>query len=163
MNGQQGASLLEVLVAMLVLSVVILGFVALQVRATQNSVEYTQINRATALIRDLTERMRVNRAGQEIWLQASQSSSNSSPNCQQQDCTPQEFALYDLAQVQATAKAYAMKVAVLPCQNTAMQRQCIYVAWGDTQASHGDGKPHCTQGTGYVPQARCVMMEAYVY
>lgn len=57
---QTGVGLIEVLIAVLVLGVGILGMVSMQVTAKRNSYEATQRSIATALARDIIERMRSN-------------------------------------------------------------------------------------------------------
>ncbi len=57
---QIGVGLIEVLIALLVLGVGILGMVSMQVTAKRNSYEATQRSIATALASDIIERMRSN-------------------------------------------------------------------------------------------------------
>lgn len=57
---QAGVGLIEVLIAVLVLAVGLLGMVSMQVTAKRNSYEATQRSIATALARDIIERIRVN-------------------------------------------------------------------------------------------------------
>lgn len=58
---QRGSTLLEVLVAVLIFSFGILGLVAMQVRATQYSVDAEDRNRAALLADDLAAQMRLAR------------------------------------------------------------------------------------------------------
>ena len=60
---QTGVGLVEIMVALLLLAVAVLGFVALQVRAIAASEEAGQNVQAMNLARDLSERMRMNREG----------------------------------------------------------------------------------------------------
>lgn len=60
LNRARGVGLIEVLIAVLVLSVGLLGMVALQVTAKRNSYEATQRSIATGLARDILERIRSN-------------------------------------------------------------------------------------------------------
>jgi len=57
---QAGLGLIEILVAMLVFAVGLLGLAAVQVVATSNGLETTQRSIATGLARDIIERMRSN-------------------------------------------------------------------------------------------------------
>jgi len=63
MKRQTGVGLVEVLVALVLLSIAVLGFVALQIRAITASNEATMNVQATNIARDLAERMRMNRDG----------------------------------------------------------------------------------------------------
>lgn len=60
-HTQRGSTLLEVLVAVLIFSFGILGLVAMQVRATQYSVDAEDRNRAALLADDLAAQMRLAR------------------------------------------------------------------------------------------------------
>jgi type IV pilus assembly protein PilV len=60
---QRGVTLLEVLIALLVLSIGLLGLAALQTRAVRFSQMADMHNRAVLLVRDISERMRGNPAG----------------------------------------------------------------------------------------------------
>lgn len=59
---QRGSTLLEVLVSVLIFSFGILGLVAMQVRATQFSVDAEDRNRAALMADDLAARMRLARS-----------------------------------------------------------------------------------------------------
>lgn len=62
-NAHKGVGLVEVLVALVLLSIAVLGFVALQVRAVAASNEASMNVQATNIAQDLAERMRMNRSG----------------------------------------------------------------------------------------------------
>ena len=61
-TAQKGVGLVEVLVALLILALGVLGFAALQLRALDAAQEATEQTIAMNTARDLAERMRVNRA-----------------------------------------------------------------------------------------------------
>lgn len=60
MRAQRGVGMVEVLVALLLLAIGVLGFTALQLRAVSASMEASNQVLALNLARDLTERMRAN-------------------------------------------------------------------------------------------------------
>lgn len=159
---QQGISLLEVLVALLLLAIVVLGFVGVQYKITQADFSQAQQNKAIILANNLLERMQSNHQALPDYLFNSNTPS-SSIDCSQSFCTAQQLAEYDISQISQIAKQDALSIAVLQCPATAHKQLCIYVAWGETTASDGQGKPHCTQGVAYVNNAECIMLEAYVY
>ena len=64
-SSQNGVGLMEVLVALLVLAIGVLGFVALQYRAVEASAESTYRVEGMSLARDFAERIRVNRGALE--------------------------------------------------------------------------------------------------
>ena len=155
MQAQKGVGLMEVLVALLLLSIAILGFVGLQVRAIAASNEAGLNVQATNLARDLAERMRVNRDG----IPSIKTSSTAA--CSSSACTSAQMANYDYRMVQAQATALGMSLDVLKCEGISRDRQCIYVAWEGTTASNGTADTDCTNGTAYVPNAKGIIMEVY--
>jgi len=93
-----GFTLLEVMVALLILSVGLLGLAGLQIaglRSNQNSYYRLQ---ATLLAQDLTERMRANMVGARLGAYDAASADGSNVDCTSTVCTPERMAGYDLAQ-----------------------------------------------------------------
>ncbi|WP_336167149.1 type IV pilus modification protein PilV [Acinetobacter sp. 161(2023)] len=158
-TSQKGAGLMEVLVALLLLSIAVLGFVALQIRAVAASTEAGQNIQATNIARDLAERIRVNRTGLSSYVDIG--STDILTDCSTTFCNAAQMAKYDYAQVKQHATDLGMSLAVLNCQGSTLTRQCIYVAWGGTTATDGSSAPNCTNGTAYVPDAKCIIMEVY--
>lgn len=182
-NSQQGVGLIEVIVALVILAVAVLGFSAMQLRAVATTTEATNNVYATNIARDLAERLRVNREGfknSEIQstnnglsdglrdqVQALQPNDPLDPDCGEGTCTPQEMAEYDLFSVVQRAKTYGMELDVLGCQGSNLGRSCVYVAWGDTNPTNGadndprDGEMDCTNDVVYNSNAQCVIVEIY--
>lgn len=162
-RSEAGVGLLEVLLALVLLSVTVLGYSTLQLHAMNAAQTANQRVQAINLVRDLTERMRVNRQGLAGYR--TQTISPKASSCVAVDeghfCQPLQMAAYDLAEVNEKAKAMTMQIAVLPCQNMLQRRQCIYVAWGQTKPSEGGSPQDCTYGGAYVVHSRCIVMEAY--
>lgn len=174
---QQGIGLIEVMVAVTLLSIAVLGYGALQLRAMNASQQAMQNIQAMNLARDLAERMRINRAGFGFYqTYAQQDSSNSFASSSHKACaaamdetmqqagefcSAQQMAQYDIQQVKQKAAALAMRVAILDCPNIQLKRQCIYVAWGETEPNDGDKAKDCTQGAAYRMRSNCIFMEAF--
>lgn len=168
-KSQIGVGLVEVLVALLLLSIAVLGFVALQVRAIMASEEAAYNVQAMNLARDMSERMRMNRDGLNFYKVGTPET------CDSKYCSPAQLAVYDYSQVANRAESEGMDLAILDCQgsNKAFQRKCIYVSWGDTISADvdtdsaaseiADGATPCTNGTSYTPGAQCVILEVYNY
>jgi len=163
LGHQRGMGMIEILVALLILAIGILGFIALQYRALEASAESTSRVQAITLARDLAERMRVNRNSLTVYNQQLQDASKQTDyakNCFQNNCTDTELADFDVAQVVKSASSYGMTMNMIACPQT-NNRQCIYIAWGDTSATNGPGVGDCTQNTSYNNNSTCVIMEAY--
>ena len=157
-NTQKGVGLMEVLVALVLLSIAVLGFVALQIRAITASNEATMNVQATNIARDLAERMRMNRDGLAGYV-----ANTDTTNCATAFCSPEDMAKYDFRLVSSRATDLGMSMDVLNCQGSTLVRKCIYVAWEGTTATNGTGSSDCTNGAAYVPNAKCIIMEVYNY
>ena len=155
---QKGVGLVEVLVALVLLSIAVLGFVALQIRAVAATNEATMNVQATNIARDLAERMRMNRDGLAGYV-----ANTDTTNCATAFCSPENMAKYDFRLVSSRATDLGMSMAVLNCQGSTLVRKCIYVAWEGTTATNGTGSSDCTNGAAYVPNAKCIIMEVYNY
>lgn len=158
MKRQTGVGLVEVLVALVLLSIAVLGFVALQIRAITASNEATMNVQATNIARDLAERMRMNRDGLAGYV-----ANTDTTNCATAFCSPENMAKYDFRLVSSRATDLGMRMNVLNCQGSTLVRKCIYVAWEGTTATNGTGSSDCTNGAAYVPNAKCIIMEVYNY
>ncbi|AWA46882.1 type IV pilus modification protein PilV [Acinetobacter junii] len=158
MKRQTGVGLMEVLVALVLLSIAVLGFVALQIRAITASNEATMNVQATNIARDLAERMRMNRDGLAGYV-----ANTDTTNCATAFCSPEDMAKYDFRLVSSRATDLGMSMDVLNCQGSTLVRKCIYVAWEGTTATNGTGSSDCTNGAAYVPNAKCIIMEVYNY
>ncbi len=141
-RGQTGAGLIEVMIAVLVFSVGLLGLVALQLTAKKNSFEATQRSIATSLARDIIERMRSN-PGQIPAYVIDDVGDTGSPvtagtTCTQAaavTCTTAQLAAYDLADWYGLLIGAAETVTVAGVSSNAgglvQPRACISNADGD--------------------------------
>ncbi len=159
MKTQKGVGLVEVLVALVLLSIAVLGFVALQIRAVAATNEASMNVQAINIARDLAERMRMNRDG----LLEYKNVTTPPTTCASAFCTPTQMAQYDYAQVKKQASNLGMNVDVLNCQGSTLVRKCVYVAWENTTATNGTASTDCTNSTAYAPNAKCIIMEVYNY
>lgn len=94
--GQRGFSMLELLVALLVTSVGVLGVVGLATLNAQHRRSAAAHAEAVMLAQDMIERIRANPAG----LQAGSYAAGGlgSPDCRAGDCAAAEMAAFDLAE-----------------------------------------------------------------
>lgn len=163
-SSQKGVGLIEILVALLILAIGILGFVALQYRAVEATSEAINRVQAINIARDLAERIRVNRdaiATYKDQLAVATNQSSFGSNCIANECSSVDLADFDVWQVTTRAAALDMKLNMLTCKGNENGRNCLYVAWGDTSATDGTGNGACTNGTAYSSASTCVVMETY--
>ena len=73
---------------------------------------------------------------------------------------PEKIALQDLQNVALDAKNNGMNLAVDQCP-TGSNRQCIYVAWNETNLAGDQGIAACIKDGVYVSGSHCLFLEAY--
>lgn len=162
-NVQQGVGLTEVMVSLLLLSVAVLGFIGLQVRASTAGNEAFARTQAMAIAQDLAERVRLNnRETATYTAAASWSGTKNIAACEVAACDPAALAKYDMDNVRNSATTMLPNGQVRMQQCTGSQVNCIYVSWDDTNPTVGGTDTDCVTTAGrYRVGATCVMMEAY--
>lgn len=163
-KSQLGVGLMEILVALLIFAISVLGFIALQYRAIDAMAEGENRIQAINIARDLAEKMRMNRSVLSVYTQtlANNITSLPTPNCFQALCTPTQKASFDASLTKLSAQRVGMTVNMFDCPKVSNHRQCVYIAWNDTAATMGDGTGDCTNANGaYNPVSTCVVMEVY--
>ena len=159
MKYQNGVGLMEVIVAMLLLGIAVLGFALLQYKSLSIGEQSLRKIEAINVARNLSERMYFNREGAYKNV-----SSTDTDKCLNSYCTADEFAEKDIADVTKIAEEKNMSVAILSCPDTKNLRNCIYVAWDETKASQSDSDDSaCTDKSKfkYKSDARCIVVEAF--
>ena len=97
MNKNAGFTLIEVLIAMLVLAVGLLGLAGLQVAGLKNNQSAYNRSQATQLAYDLADRMRANIVGKASYTTILPSSATAKANClTTTGCSPADLAQNDL-------------------------------------------------------------------
>ncbi|MEI6267316.1 MAG: type IV pilus modification protein PilV [Methylococcaceae bacterium] len=97
MNKNAGFTLIEVLIAMVVLAVGLLGLAGLQVTSLRNNQSAYNRSQATQLAYELADRMRANAAGQATYTAILPSSATAKATClTTSGCSPAEMAENDL-------------------------------------------------------------------
>ncbi|WHP04877.1 type IV pilus modification protein PilV [Acinetobacter corruptisaponis] len=183
---QQGMGLVEVLVALLLLAIGILGFALLQVRALNSSIEASKRVQAMGLAKDIAERIRANQEGLTKDIESAPDANgdkkiykayveaftgNESLSTYNYStcfgtavaCNSENFAKEDAKQVLYKAYQMGMKVGLSQCAGTGIQRNryCVYVAWDNTNPKDGSNDNDCSQNGNYRSDSKCIVMEAY--
>ncbi|MFW1745972.1 type IV pilus modification protein PilV [Acinetobacter guillouiae] len=167
-NKQTGVGMVEVLVALVLLAIGVLGFAALQLKAVEAGEEALLRSQATLLLRGLTESIRANPNGQSFYPAKVQSyagitSSPSEPkSCIDTTCTAEQMATYDAFLVAISASNVGINITMATCPGIqSTNRQCLFAGWNGTKFSAGNYTA-CMNSSGiYVNNAKCLMMEAY--
>lgn len=174
---QKGVGLMEVLVALLLLAIGVLGYTVLQLRAVDASSEALSRSQGMLILRGLTENIRANSMGQASYPAAVRSYTTSttapvepSVSCFNSTtaCTPAQMATYDAYNVAKSAFEIGMTVTMSDCPGVAeapIKRQCLFIGWDDTTftaTATTANVTSCMSSAGiYAPSSRCLMMEAY--
>jgi len=99
-SNQQGFTLLEVLIALLVLSIGLLGLAALQTTGLRSNEMASMRTTSTMLAYDISDRMRANPQGiiDGDYVIGTGPITGTPADCTSSDCTTAQLALYDLNQ-----------------------------------------------------------------
>ena len=150
---QQGVSMLEVLIALLITTIGLLGFAGLQSRALLATEDTYQRTQATSIAQEMVERMRMNgitgvtQSNAFTAVSAYTTASNwtgpkPTKSCYGATvCTFEDMALYDIAEIRRLVETGSNlpngSAIVAACQSSSGvdDSVCAYVAWGSTSAS----------------------------
>ena len=146
MEQQRGVGMVEILVALLVLAIGVLGYAGLQLSALKSTESAQVRSQGTALARNALEAIALNPQERLTYLNAdkwdnAQSSFGdqppSNPNCLSSACTPSEMADWEIAylQWQAGTMLPAGRIRVQQCKAGGFSSSCVVVAWGDQDIS----------------------------
>lgn len=170
-TNQKGVGLIEVLVALLILALGVLGFAALQLRAMDAAQEATENTVAMNTARDLAERMRVNRTALSNYKDAINKALSIDTCIGTNDittpkslgipkCNSTMMAQHDATEILAKASDNGQTVIIANCVKSTLN--CIYVAWGKTSITATNFSNCVDTTTGaYVAGSKCLVMEAF--
>jgi type IV pilus assembly protein PilV len=128
---QKGVGLLEVLIALLVFTTGMMGLLSTQLAGKKAGYEATQRSVATALARDILERMQAN-PGQIAAYVVNNAGDQENPlpmpatNCEQTDCTPLQLAVFDLWQWESLVMGVSEKQGGSNVGGLVSPRACIF-------------------------------------
>lgn len=174
--SQQGIGLVEVMVALMLLAIAVLGFTVMQMTAVKATDESLMRTRALAVMRSGAEMMRANTDGVTDFKNALNGTSTSVGGISSTSCTPsgnpktcnvRQLAIRDALVLKNYARENEIRIGADVCPGTDVGqiRQCLIASWGETQPIFDDDKtkkPCANASDGaYYPQAQCFIMEAY--
>lgn len=148
-HAQRGSSLIEVLVAMLVVAFGMLGLVGLQARTAVTSLEGYQRTQALVLLGDIAQRINLNRANADAYVAedigAVEPGACPAAPAAQRDLCEWANLLRGAAEQQAGTKMGAMQAARGCIARIAARQYLVSVAWQGVQAS-GPSTVACGEG-----------------
>lgn len=173
-SHQKGVGMMEILVAILLLAVAVLGYVALQTKAISASSESVVKTQALSVMKGLAESIRTNNQARNSYpaiINGNLTLSDTEPlNCKNNNCNITQIVTYDAYQAARYANEFGLKVAMGTCPGvvtgSSYPRQCLFTVWGKTTLSAAsstlDYSKCMSSSTGiYVAGSSCLMMEIY--
>lgn len=166
---QHGVGLIEVMVAVLLLSVAVLGFSALQLRAISATDESLVRTQALSVVRGLAENMRANPLEMEAYETAindADANTVADDSCQEltDSCDSEEIATKEATNAAVKLSEYDITMRMDTCPGTAAfsEIKCIIAAWGDTLPVMNTSANACANENGiYNSGSNCIIVEAY--
>ena len=166
-STQTGVGLIEVMVALLLLTVAVLGYSALQGRAIKATNESFERSQSLIMMRNIAEKIHANPAAIGTYeTEINDVSSITAPSelcgldgvAVADFCTPEELATAESSNIKSELESYDFQIQMHPCPNTGgtgadaatniMFSYCLISAWGDTTATIGsDDETDCLTAT----------------
>lgn len=162
---QSGVGLIEVLVAVLLLSVAVLGFSALQLRAISATDESLVRTQALSVIRGLAENMRANSRQIDTYQTTINNAAAQSITCPNGQCNAEQIAINESKAAFDQLKNRGVDMRMVTCPGTAnfSEVKCVIAAWGDTVPAMDAADPKaCADTSGiYKSGSSCIIVETY--
>lgn len=183
---QRGVGLVEVMVALLLLAVAVLGFSAMQLSAVKATDESLMRTHSISAIKTLSESMRIlpdssslykkqindiyksstytDKSLTSSYCTKADTYATTAKNCNTANCTSDEMVKYNVSAIVKSTCSKDITLNIETCPNTSNvnERQCIIAGWNQTKPTMTDEDFSCTDANGgYKPAASCFIMEAY--
>lgn len=155
-KSQMGIGLIEVMVALLLLTVAMLGYTALQGKAIQATNESFERSQSLVMMRNIAEKIHSNPFAIETYEnEINNVSSSTVPSTQcglngvevTKLCTATELAVAESYRIKLDLQSYDFQIQMHPCPNTGgigtdaatniMYSYCLISSWGETTPTIG--------------------------
>lgn len=156
-SAQVGVGLIEVMVALLLLTVAVLGYTALQGQAIKATNESFERSQSMVIMRNIAEKIHANPSAVAIYeTKINNTDSTTAPTKQcgldsvavTTLCTATELAVAESYKIKMDLQNYDFQIQMHPCPNTGgagidaatniMFSYCLISAWGDTTPTIGN-------------------------
>ncbi len=130
-RGQLGVGLVEVLIALTVFAVGIMGTVTMQLAAIRSNFEAAQYSTATNMARDILARMRSNQSAIALYAveEAGVRALPMGVDCRLESCTSEQLAAFDLSQwtslLRGASETFSVDGGVHQTGGLVLPRACI--------------------------------------
>lgn len=174
-KNQQGIGLLEVLIALLLLAVAVLGFSAMQLRAIQATDETLTRSDAMVIIRNVSEDLRLlpdtdrkttykTQVG-ELNNKTIDDLKSIAKKCDGTVCNVDTRIESNVAQALLLAKLSNIQVGAMDCPSGGPRnvgKLCLVASWDETEPDMNGAEKSCAKSDGtYVAGSSCIVMETY--
>lgn len=164
-TNETGVGLVEVLVAVLLLSVAVLGFSVLQLQAVSATDESLIRTQTLSIVRGLAENMRANSQEVDTYEDTINDSAATKVSCTNDQCTAEQIAINESVAVTKKLKEYDVNINIVACPGTEdfSEVKCVVAAWGDTVAELDNSSTEaCANEDGiYINGSNCIIVETY--
>lgn len=176
LTTQKGLGMIEVMIALLLLAVAVLGFSAMQMRAVKATDETLIRSDAMVLVRNISEDLRLqasdaqktaymNSVNNSPAKNANYNPLTPNPDCKVKTCNKDELMQYTVNEVVALARDSQIRVGATRCGDSgagAINKICLIASWNHTEPVLGTGDTACGNAQGvYNRGASCFIMETY--
>lgn len=173
---ERGIGLIEVMVALVLLAINVLGFMAVQTYSLKKTSETIEQTSSLSLMRDLAEKIRANPDGMEDYVKQVNKTSISAPSKKcgldgnaPGSCTAEELAIAEVYEIKKSMKKMDVSLGMVVCPGTKnnglMETNCLIAAWSGTKPTAGTSASggHCIEATTgvYFRRSNCVMMDVF--
>ncbi|PIE47215.1 MAG: type IV pilus modification protein PilV [Gammaproteobacteria bacterium] len=172
--SQKGVGLIEVLVALLLLAIAVLGYSALQMTAIKLTNESAKRTTANLIMQQLGQNIRANPTAIKVYanqLNQGFNPSAASPNqlCgiklaslgNSNSCTAQQLAVAEADVITQKTQQAGLTIKMIACPASGRHDvYCAIIAWGKTLAIMGENMNACVNNKGiYHPNSTCLIAE----
>lgn len=166
LKRQQGIGLIEVLVALLLLAIAVLGFAAMQMRAVQATDETLTRSDAMVIIRNISEDLRhYPTSTQKAEYITAINNPSAGVDCSTgKVCNKSEQIQYNAYKAAQLAKESQIKLKAQNCNTAATEinKICLIASWDETNPTMDNNNNSCADSSGaYKPNTSCIIMETY--
>lgn len=164
-NDSEGFTLVEILIAMVLIAIGFLGMLSMQSFSLQQSHDTHFSNKANYLIRDITDRMRLNSTQVDAYVFTTDDSL-SAQNCTSNSCTPSQIAQSDKVQWANEVKGLpGGKGQISQPVNAAPNMVDILVSWQEKDSkltSTLSTAELCSPDEGETSLRRCIKLRVHI-
>ena len=126
----KGFTMIEVMVAIIIIAIGLLGIAGLQLLAIRNTTGAGLRTVATQLAYDITDRMRANESAVVAGYYSTLAAPSAAPPCYSATCTPQQLAALDMQSWLTRVQALLPQGAAIVCQDSTAPETATSLAPG---------------------------------